>query len=342
MMRKAVGSRASMHTREILAILVPIAILTARPDRSEAATFGPWMAAVATVGAKPGLVQLAPATRVGDKAPEGWSHLVIKSIPALESGDLDTLPDFATKTATMFHTTMLADVQPLALDKQYVLRRVGLGICIPSRDGKKEDIVVSTDRVQAMSLRLSTVEKMVLEAAEAELAESRIIAYTSTFALLRSPALLLVQGKHRKVDLYYAFCVDSATGKLEVGAWTMWPGDVSQPPPPFLVRVAPRTIYNCAVDVQAKKLLFGTVPYSWTFAMRMLPPGETLTIKSEKTLGEQIVTIARHPNQVETPDFEKRMRRVLFDAKPATAATASGRAPAKAARTSSRRSLSAR
>lgn len=340
-MRKAVGSRASMHAREFLAILVPIVVLAGRPERCAAATFGPATAAVAALGAKPSLVQLAPATRVGDKAPEEWSHLVIKSIPSLESGDLDTLPDFATKTATMFHTTMLADVQPLALDKQFVLNRVGLGICIPSRDGKKEDIVVSSDRVQAMSLRLSTVEKMVLEAAEAELAESRIIAYTSTFALLRSPALLLVQGKHRKVDLYYAFCVDSATGKLKVGAWTMWPGDVSQPPPPFVVRVAPRTIYNCAVDVQAKKILFGTVPYSWTFAMRMLPPGETLTIKGEKTLGEQIVTIARHPNQVETADFEKRIRKILFDAKPADAATAAGRAPSRTARTS-RRSLSAR
>lgn len=341
MMRKAVGSRASLHARGFLAILVPLLVVASRPDRCEAASPGPVLLAMQAVGSQPRLVQLAPAMRIRDKAPEGWTHLVIKSIPGLESGDLDTLPDFATKTATMFHTTMVADVQPMGLDRQFVLTRVGLGICVPARDGSKDDVVVTSDRMEAMSIKLSTVEQMVLEAAEAELAESRIIAFTSTFALLRSPSMLLVQGKHRKVDLYYAFCVDSTTGKLRVGAWSMWPGDVSQPPPPFIIQVAPRTIYKCAVDVQAKKILFGTVPYSWTFAMRKLPPGESLTIKGDKALGEEIVTIARHPNQVATAAFEKKLRKVLFDA-PDPAPP--DRAPAKTAgaRTSARRSLSSR
>ena len=106
--------------------------------------------------------------------------------------------------------------------------------------------MVTSDRLEALSLRLSTVEEMVLHEAETELAESRIIAFTSSFALLRSPAVLLVGGKHQKVNLYYAFCVDPATGKLHVGAWSMWPGDVKQPPPPFVIDVAPKTIFACA------------------------------------------------------------------------------------------------
>src|SRR5262249_12687027 len=159
-------------------------------------------------------------------------------IPQLQSGDLDTLPEMAKSTATMFRTVMVADVQPLGLDKQFILARVGLGICVPAQDGTKDDVVVSSDRLESLSLKRSTVAKIVLQTAKAEPSESRLIASASTFAMLRGPAMLLFQGKHVKVGLYYAFCVDPATGRLRVGAWSMWPGGGSQPPPPSVIEVA--------------------------------------------------------------------------------------------------------
>jgi hypothetical protein len=295
------------------------------PGRGQAAGPGVATLAAQAVGSQPRLVPLTPAMRIGDKAPEGWTHLVIKSLPRLASGDLDSLPSIANHTATLFHTVMLADVQPLGLDKQFILARVGLGFGMPARDGSDQDVVVASDRLEALSIKLSKVEEMVLQAAEAELAESRIIAFTSTFALLRSPAMLLVDGKHERVDLYYAFCVDPATGKLRVGAWSMWPGDVKQPPPPALIEVAPRTIYECSVDVQARRVL-GTIPYSWTFAMQKLPPGQLLAIKQNKPLGEKIVAIARHPRDVNTDELERMLRTVLFSAPPLPAAKTSARA----------------
>lgn len=322
MMRKAGRSRASLHARRLVAILVPILGLAGWPGRGEASSPGVATLAVQAIGSQPRLVQLNAATRVGEKTPEGWTHLIIKSIPHLQSGDLNTLPDMAKTTATMFRTVMVADVQPLGLDKQFILSRVGLGICVPSQDGSKDDVVVSTDRLEALSIKLSTVEKIVLETAEGELAESRIIAFTSTFALLRSPAMLLFQGKHVKVDLYYAFCVDPATGRLRVGAWSMWPGGGTQPPPPSIIEVAQKTVYKCAVDVQAKRALW-TVPYSWSFAMQQLPPGHAIPIKGNKPLGEKIVAIARHPSDVNTEEFEKMVRKVLFSVpEPAAAKTA--------------------
>ncbi len=223
--------------------------------------------AQAVVGSQPRLVILSAGTRIGDTPPEGWTHSVIRSMPRLKSGDLDTLPTTATKTATMFRTAILADVQGLGLDKQFILARVGIGMCVPNRDGPKEDIVVSSDRLQALGLKLSTVEQIVLDAAESELAEARIIARTSTFALLRSPVTLVVHGKHKKVDLFYAFCVDPTTGRLRVGVWSMWPGAINKTPPPNVIDLAPKTNFDCELDVQAKRLL-GTVPYSWSFAMR--------------------------------------------------------------------------
>jgi hypothetical protein len=141
------------------------------------------------------------------------------------------------------------------------------------------------------------------------LAEARIIARTPTFALLRTPAMLVVAGKHRKVDLYYAFCVDRATGRLHVGVWSMWPGTIHQPPPPALIELAPKTVFDCAVDVHAKRLL-GTLPVSWSFAIRSLPPGRPVRVSA--ALGQQIVTVARHPAEVDPEELERMLRQALF------------------------------
>src|SRR5437764_1360387 len=64
------------------------------------------LAAQAVGWSQPRLVLLSAATRVGDSPPTGWSHLVIKSIPRLASGDRDSLPSSASKTATVFRTVV--------------------------------------------------------------------------------------------------------------------------------------------------------------------------------------------------------------------------------------------
>ena len=321
MMRKVGRGRRSL-CGSFIAILMPIMGTVTWPGRSAAACPGVAALAAEAVGSQPRLVQLTAATRVGDTAPEGWSHLVIKSIPRLASGDWRDLPKVANKTATMFRTVILADVQPLGLEKEYILSRVGIAMCVPAPDGKGDDIVVSSDRLEALSMRLSTVEHMVLDAAERELVEARIIAFTSSFALLRSPVTLLFQGKHQKVDLYYAFCVDPPTGRLRVGVWSMWPGTGKQPPPPFVIDLAPKTTFDCALNVQAKRVL-GTVPYSWSFAMEKLPDGHSIPIKGNKQLGAKIVAITKHPSDVDSAEFERMLRKVLFAPHP----------PAKAGKT---------
>jgi hypothetical protein len=298
---------------------MPIMGFVGWPGRSAAAGPGIAVLAAQAMGSQPRLVQLTAATRVGDAPPEGWSHLVLKSIPRLASGEWRELPQVAHQTATMFRTVILADVQPLGLDKQFILSRVGLAMCVPARDGKSDDIVVSSDRVQALGMRLSTVEQMVLDAAEAELAESRIVAFTSSFALMRSPVTLVVGNKHHKVDLYYAFCVEPTTGRLRVGVWSMWPGDVKQPPPPSVIELAPKTKFDCALDVQAKRLV--GFPISWSFAMQTLPPGHAIPIKGNKPMGEKIVAITKHPRDVNSEEFERMLRTILYAPRADAAAT---------------------
>ncbi|HKI21402.1 MAG TPA: hypothetical protein VKA15_26140 [Isosphaeraceae bacterium] len=259
---------------------------------------------------QPKLVYLQPGTRVTEKPPTGWSHLVVKSLPRLASGDRETLPASASKTATLFRTVILADVQPVDSDeKDFVLRQVGIGICVPGDED--HDMVVSGNRLDALGLRFTTVQKLVLDAAEAELAEGRIIARTATFALFRTPTTQLLAGKHRRVDLYYAFCVERPTGRLRVAVWSMLPDSEPRQAPSLLVRLGANPVYHCDIDVRAKRIL-GTVPFSWSFAMKSLPPGRTLRVPAQ--LGELIASTTRRPADGDTEELERLLMETLSTA----------------------------
>jgi hypothetical protein len=259
--------------------------------------------------------------QISDKPPKGWSHLVLKSMPRLASGDRSSLTVGASNMATYFRTTIVADVQPTDQDeKDFVLAQVGVGICVPQDE--VHDVVVSSDRLDALGLHLSTVERLVLDTAEAELAEGRIIARTSSFALFRTPATLVVGGTHRKIALYYAFCVERSTGKLRSAVWAMRPEAEPQQPPYAIVKLGTKPIYDCELDVKAKRIL-GTFPISWSFAMRHLPPGTSVRVPAE--LGEEIVTTARHPIEGDPKKLERLLAKLLKEDSAAPTAKAARR-----------------
>ncbi len=267
----------------------------------------------------PRLSAIPIGTLIKDKPPKGWSHLVLKSIPRLASGDRDSLPESANKTATLFRMVIVANVRPTNLDEQeFRLERVGIGLCVP-RD-EDQDIVVSADRLDALGVHLSTVERLVLDSAEAELAEGRIIARTATFALFRTPTTLVVAGKHRRVSLYYAFCVDRKKGTLDVGVWAMRPENEPQLPPSAMVKLSEEVVFDCGLDVQAKRIL-GAVPYSWSFAMQNLPPGRSFRIPGP--LGEKIAATAKHPDRENHAELEQALLEIMREPAARGAADAS-------------------
>jgi hypothetical protein len=144
---------------------------------------------------------------------------------------------------------------------------------------------------------------------EAEMKEGRIIARTPTFALFRSPVTVVAAGnKHRKVDICYAFCVERTTGRLRVGVWTMRPEAEPQQAPATMVKMASDPIFHCELDVKAKKIL-GTVPYTWSFAMRTLPPGNALRVPP--ALGERIVATSQHPAGSDSDELERLLMQTL-------------------------------
>jgi hypothetical protein len=223
--------------------------------------------------ALPELVLVAPGTRVKDEPPRGWSHLVLKSIPRLESGDLDTLPSFASATATLFRSVILADVRPgPGGGAPYRLARVGLGLCVPAGG---VDTVVIPDRAGEAPFALGMIERTVLDRAHAELKKARLVARAERFAVLASPSELRVEGRHEHVWLFYAFVTNPADGKIDVIVWTTTADPARKALLSSLTLLPPRLIERCGLDVRAERLL-GALPVNWSFAMVAPPPGTPL------------------------------------------------------------------
>jgi hypothetical protein len=307
------GERWISRPKRVLyfAILMPLLGVPGAASETAGPSSGAVTIATLAVGSmRTKLVHLQPGLLIGDKPPEGWTHIVVKSLPRLASGDKDSLPKEAAKTAAYFRTVILANVKPVDVDeKDFELTQVGIGICVPQK-GQKEDIVIGASRLEALGLHLGWIEKMTLDAMEKEMAKGRIIAQTPTFALLRSPATVVAAGnEHREVNLNYAFCVERTTGKLQVGLWTSALEPRETRAPQRLVRLKSKQVFDCKMDVQATKVLGVAVPGTWSFAMSVLPAGEPVAVP--KDLGELIVKASRRPIDAEADLLEEALDQVL-------------------------------
>jgi hypothetical protein len=258
------------------------------------------------------LVLIAPGTQVDKAPPPGWSHLIIKSIPRLASGDLDTLPGTASETATLFRTVILADVRPVGGRDggRFVLRRIGLGLCVPVRG---RDTVVTTRSLPELGVDLGFVERTVLGHAEQELRRGRLIARTSTFAVHSGPTLIRSGTAHREILLRYGVVVDPATGTLRTAIWEVDTDPARRIAARSMVLLPPSLVDDCEVDVIADKIL-GSVPVNWSFAMRGLPAGRPLPISGG--LGAWSIREAR--TAAESVEFEAAFRLGLPDSLQAT------------------------
>jgi hypothetical protein len=221
-------------------------------------------------GGLPRLVHLGAGAVVGEEAPAGWTYRVVRSVPRLASGALDSLPESAATTAALFRTVIATEV--VRSGGTYRLARVGVGNAIPLHG--REVVVTSEGPPEALDA-LGTIERLVLRAAEAKLGEGRLIARTPTFALLRAPAVLVISGRHRPVSLHYAFLVDPETGRQTTLLWSVREGD--REPPGEVVALPPGAVFDAALDVAVDRHI-GPIPITWSFAMASLPAGRRIAV----------------------------------------------------------------
>ncbi len=186
----------------------------------------PLWAADYDVTAKPPQA-LPPGTVVGTSGPEGWSHLVIKSLPRVRSGEESKIPRLARSqtvrmTRWMF-TVFAADVQPetRGSETRYHLRAIalGLGTSVGGRD-----VVITPETATAHGIHLDWITRQILTKGYQTQRLAVIVVQGPTFALMDTPVWFRCGDSNKLIRYRYALLVDAVTGRLDV---LLWPLDVS-------------------------------------------------------------------------------------------------------------------
>jgi hypothetical protein len=249
---------------------------------------------------------LPPGTVVGDSAPEGWTHLVIKSRPAVSSGAVSRLSEEEIRYATFLFMTTVARVkaQKVSFRTTYVLDDVAIGV---GTDVDGKDVVLSLDTQKKLGARLGLIYRLILAGAYRKQEAVRVVARAPAFALVDTPALMLRHGKHVDTVIRYALLVEPHSGRLDTLALLI---DRAEKPDEAIGPVewlAPDMNERPPLHIDDREFLLGQ-PTERAYAVEGMPPG-----KRQLDLPDDLQRLAGQKNftATEAQQLDAGLRRLL-------------------------------
>ena len=223
--------------------------------------------------------ELPAGTVVGSSAPEGWSHLIIKSLPRVHARDRDKLLDYAADKASWMFTAFVADVVPESIGphSRYKLRAVALGLGA-SVNGR--DIILKPDSGKEIGASLGPIEREILTKGYAVQRKAVMVVHGPSFGLVDTPVWFRCGSDNRLVRYRYALLVDTTSGRLDVLVWRLQPEDGSCGDLAEVVRLNPDTIDAAELVVDPRKVTLG-IPGEDALAVETMPPGRRLPFPAE-------------------------------------------------------------
>ncbi len=221
--------------------------------------------------------QIAPGTVIGRGAPDGWSHLIIKSLPRVKPSEAARVPvppflsrERVLRQASWMFTVFAANVVQERQGRQswYRLRAVGLGL---GASVNGQDIVLNADGAQPAGVSLNFIESETLRAGYRVQRQSRLAVHASSFALVDTPVAFRCGTKNRMVRFRYALLVDMATGELDVFCWRLGGTDGECADLSRAVLLPPSDIDDAELIPDATEFTAG-VPNELGFGVDELPP----------------------------------------------------------------------
>ena len=167
---------------------------------------------------------IAPGTTVGQAAPKGWSHLVIKSLPRVRPGEEAQIPlltrDQSVRMASWMFTVFTADVRPehKGQTSGYRLVRVGMGL---GTNSGGRDIVITPETAAEHGVELTWITREILTRGYNTQRQAIVVIHGPTFGLVDTPVWYRCEGKNRLIRFRYALIVDAPTGRLDTAVWLL-------------------------------------------------------------------------------------------------------------------------
>lgn len=161
------------------------------------------------------LEKIPPGTVIGEKAPEGWTNLLILTSPVLSEEDQQKTGSSVQFYAQLFKWVLLGKVEKNG--DAYDLKTVATGFAV---NIKGKDTVI--DSKHRMGANLGLLGGSVLDANEKGFAkDARQIVQTPTMRVIDIRGLMARDGKHVSMVLRYAILVDPKTGKVSMFHWLL-------------------------------------------------------------------------------------------------------------------------
>jgi hypothetical protein len=233
---------------------------------------GPANSATFSVAGRP-LARIPPGTPIGDRAPEGWTHLVFKSYSELVGGDVRSLPGFAKELAEFLFTAMVARITPEERNgvRRYRLDCVAMGV--GTRIGQ-DDVVVTGDTQAKLGANLGPFKQVILSRAEEQLAKVRQVIVSDVLWIIDAPSVMSTEGANRNVVLRYALLLNPSTGQLASVVWRIdlqRDGSYERVVGPAVL-IKQNLVGRCPLYVDGRRI-FGGIPMNDAFGAMRLPQG---------------------------------------------------------------------
>jgi hypothetical protein len=170
---------------------------------------------------------IAPGTVVGLTVPEGWSHLIIKSLPRIRPSEIENIPRNPlverSRTVRMASWMFAAFVADVGAERQgdtsrYRIRAIGLGLGT-SIGGR--DVVITPETAAQYGIELDWITRDILTKGYKTQSLARVVVHGPTMAVVDTPVWYRSDGRHRLLRFRYALLVDSFTGSLDTLVWLL-------------------------------------------------------------------------------------------------------------------------
>jgi hypothetical protein len=255
------------------------------------------------------LEQIPPGTVIDNKAPKGWSNLIIKSYSRPGAGDLKQLSSTADRLTRLLFTCILADVKRNKDGrdgKHYKLEKVAVGL--GTRIGDK-DTVITPETQKRLGANLVLLARVVLRTAQEKLSDTTVVARSATFLVFDSPSLMAVDDKHKPIVLRYAVLVEERSGRLNTLVWALRHEEDGKYGEPIgaIEWLAPNLTGDCVLHVDGNEFSLGQ-PTEKAFAITAPPKGQ-----KEIKVGDDLKRLLSRPrfSTATAAELETKLREAL-------------------------------
>ena len=217
--------------------------------------------------------RIAPGTVVGQSAPAGWSHLIIKSLPRIHPAHVKRVIGEVAEKARWMCTAFTADVVPETRGRQtrYHLRAVGIGL---GTSVNGQDVIITPETASAHGAKLNLFTREILKRGYTTMELAVVVIHGPTFALVDTPVWYRCGATNRLIRFRQALLVDAPTGRLEVACWALG-SEGGCPEPGVAVIIEPNTIDEAELVPDLTKFTLGLPTTDDSFGVEGLPPHRT-------------------------------------------------------------------